>query len=49
LGPLKETPGRKHVKQLTGQSWVPLLELDDGSTVQGSNRIIDWAGAHPRT
>ena len=32
----------------TGQSWVPVLELDDGSTVQGSARIIEWAEANPR-
>jgi len=41
------TQGRREVKELTGQSWVPVLELDDGSTVQGSDRIIEWAEAHP--
>ena len=49
FGPLKETPGRKRVRELTGQSWVPVLELDDGSTVQGSQRIAEWAEAHART
>jgi hypothetical protein len=49
FGPLKDTPGRRRVRELTGQSWVPVLELDDGSTVQGSREIIDWARAHPRT
>ena len=48
FGPLKQTPGRQRVKELTGQSWVPVLELDDGSTVHGSERIIAWAEAHPR-
>jgi len=47
--PLNQTPGRRHVKEMTGQSWVPVLELDDGSTVQGSDRIIEWAEANPRT
>jgi hypothetical protein len=49
FGPLNDTPGRKHVREMTGQSWVPVLELDDGSTIQGSDRIADWAEAHPRT
>jgi glutathione S-transferase-like protein len=45
--PLTETPGRRHVKELTGQTWVPTLKLDDGSIVQGSDRIIEWAETHP--
>ncbi len=37
------TAGRKEVKALSGQSWVPLLLTDDGEVVQGSEAIIAWA------
>jgi hypothetical protein len=40
-------PGRREVKELTGNYWVPVLVLDDGTVIQGSQRIIDWAEAHP--
>ena len=30
-----------------GSSWVPLLVTDDGEVIQGSQRIVDWAQAHP--
>jgi hypothetical protein len=26
---------------------VPVLVLDEGETVAGSGRIVDWARAHP--
>lgn len=41
------TPGRREVKRLTGQSWVPLLVTDDGEMVRDSQRIIEWAEQHP--
>ncbi|MGH3993748.1 MAG: glutathione S-transferase N-terminal domain-containing protein [Pseudonocardiaceae bacterium] len=41
------TPGRKEVKRLTGQSWVPLLVTDDGELIRDSKRIIEWAEQHP--
>lgn len=44
---LNQTPGRKKVKELTGQWWVPALELDDGGVVHGSREIEAWAQAHP--
>jgi hypothetical protein len=52
LGPLpgvinELTRGRREVKELTGNYWVPVLVLDDGSAIQGSQKIIDWAAAHP--
>jgi hypothetical protein len=49
IGPIKltQTAGRKHVEELTGQSLVPVLELDDGSTIAGSDKIKEWAEAHP--
>ena len=39
--------GRKEVEELTGQINVPVLVLDEGETVTGSGRIVDWARAHP--
>ena len=52
LGMLPDTPfnltaGRKRVKELTGRSVVPALELDDGTVVAGSERIAEWARANP--
>ncbi|MEA2295165.1 MAG: hypothetical protein QOE86_2804 [Solirubrobacteraceae bacterium] len=40
-------PRRAEVKRLTGQTWVPAMVLDDGSTISGSERIAAWAAAHP--
>ena len=40
-------PGRKPVRELTGQEWVPALELDDGTAIAGSKDIIAWAKANP--
>ena len=37
------TRGRKEVKRLTGESFVPVLVLDDGERVQGSEKIVSWA------
>ncbi len=50
LGPLPDAingPRRKEVKRLTGNSWVPTLILDDGTVVDGSEAIVDWAAKHP--
>jgi len=49
LGPLPEflNPKRKPVRELTGQQWVPAVELDDGSGIAGSKEIIAWAKANP--
>jgi hypothetical protein len=41
------TPGRREVKRLTGNNWVPVLVADDGEVIQGSRQIADWAKAHP--
>jgi hypothetical protein len=41
------TPGRREVKRLTGNYWVPVLVADDGTVMQGSKRIAEWAGVHP--
>ena len=48
LGPLPAiTPGRRKVKELTGQTWVPVLVTDDGEAIQDSKNIVAWAKAHP--
>jgi hypothetical protein len=48
LGALPDmTSGRKEVKALTGQSWVPVLVLDDGEVVKDSKGIVAWAKANP--
>jgi hypothetical protein len=39
--------GRREVRRLTGQSFVPVLLLDDGEYVTGSDETVGWAGAHP--
>ena len=41
------TPGRREVKRLTGNYWVPVLVTDDGTVVQGSGEIAEWAKSHP--
>jgi hypothetical protein len=45
--PFNQTRGRKRAKELTGSTTVPVLELDDGSAIDGSQAIVDWAQAHP--
>ena len=45
--PFNLTPGRKRAKELSGQSLVPVLELDDGTAVSGSREIAAWAKANP--
>ena len=37
------TRGRREVKRLTGQSWVPVLVLDDGQVIKDSKNIVEWA------
>ncbi len=48
FGPLlNQTPGRREVKRLTGNNWVPTLVLDDGTVIDGSHEIANWARANP--
>ncbi len=44
---LNITPGRKEVKRLTGNTWVPVLVTDDDEVIQGSDKIIAWAQERP--
>jgi hypothetical protein len=46
-GVLNQTKGRKRAKELTGKNWVPVLELDDGTGIGGSEEIVAWAKANP--
>jgi hypothetical protein len=41
------TSGRREVKRLTGNYWVPALVTDDDTVIQGSREIADWAQANP--
>lgn len=38
--------GRRKIKDLTGSSKVPTLILDDGTIVDGSDKIVAWAVAN---
>ena len=41
------TKGRRpELKALSGQEQLPVLELGDGSTINGSANIIAWAREH---
>jgi hypothetical protein len=42
-----KTQGRQEVQELTGQKFVPVLVLDDGTVIQDSKKIIAWAKANP--
>jgi hypothetical protein len=48
LAPLPDvTSGRKEVKRLTGESFVPVLVLDDGEVIKDSKNIMAWARDNP--
>src|SRR3954453_5485309 len=40
------TPGRREVKRLTVQSWVPVLVTDEGDAIHEAEAIIAWAQEH---
>jgi hypothetical protein len=44
---LQVTAGRKEAKRRTGKTDVPLLILDDDTTVAGAKPIVEWARANP--
>jgi hypothetical protein len=39
--------GRREIKRLTGNYKVPTLILDDGTVIDGSEKVIAWAAANP--
>ena len=48
LAPLPDvTSGRKEVKRLTGESFVPVLVLENGEVIKDSKNIVAWARGHP--
>jgi len=46
-GIFNRTRGRREVKELTGSYTVPVLVTDDDEVITESQRIVDWARAHP--
>jgi glutathione S-transferase len=41
------TTGRRpRLKEISGQEKLPVLVLADGTVINGSGRIIEWARAH---
>jgi hypothetical protein len=46
-GFLNRTKGRREVKELTGEQWVPVLITDSGEVVSDSKNIVAWAKEHP--
>jgi hypothetical protein len=44
--PLSRRGKREEIISLTGQQDVPVLLLDDGSSVVGSSAIVAWAAEH---
>jgi glutathione S-transferase len=44
----KRARDRAEVERLSGQRAVPILVLDDGETISGSGKIVDWVRAHPK-
>src|SRR3954470_23137371 len=44
--PFNQTSGRRRAKELTGSSTVPVLELDDGTSIADSKQIVAWAKAN---
>lgn len=45
--PFSRRGRRSEIVSLTGQEDVPVVLLDDGTAIQGSRRIADWAAATP--
>jgi len=39
-------PGRRRIKDLTGNYHVPTLILEDDSIIDGSDNIVAWAATH---
>ena len=40
-------PRRREVKRMTGNYKVPTLVLDDGTIIDGTANIIEWAKTNP--
>jgi glutathione S-transferase len=44
---VNRTSGREAARRLTGRPTVPVLELDDGTAIWDSRRIVEWARENP--
>jgi hypothetical protein len=44
--PFSRRGRRDRIRELTGQEDVPVLVADDGTVIQGSQRIAAWAREH---
>jgi glutathione S-transferase len=48
IGPIKiNSPGREEVERIAGTKVVPVLVTDDDEVITESQRIAEWAAAHP--
>ena len=48
LLPFTRRGKRDGIRRLTGQEDVPVLVLDDGEAIAGTDAIVAWASARPR-
>jgi hypothetical protein len=46
-GIFNQTPGRRKVRELTGQVMVPVLVTDEEAVIAGSSEIVSWAAENP--
>jgi hypothetical protein len=45
--PFSRRGKREKIIEMTGQQDVPVLVLDNGTVIQGSAAIVDWASSNP--
>lgn len=43
---MNRSAGRREVRRLTDNDWVPVLVTDDDRVVQGSRQIAAWAASN---
>lgn len=46
IPPFNRGAGRQKIKAMTGSTWLPVHETDDGELIGDSRKIIAWAQAH---
>jgi hypothetical protein len=44
---MNRSEGRRTARELTGESWVPVLVTDGGDVISDSKRIAAWAEQNP--
>ena len=45
--PFSRRGKRNQITEMTGQQDVPVLVLDNGTAIQGSTAIVNWASSNP--